>query len=754
MHFRTWLLLTLIFTAVCLSGCSSAQTKKVHSIDANFVVPVIDPVLRQLTTATEHVDLSASGDFSPGIYTVHGTEITVDPDTSFRFSVKLPIADPKVIDIGGASGELQTSKPLRAAGLSLPEKMILQDGKMSGEVDLIRTMGSFFFNILQVHGLSESEGAAMHDMVSKMVINNAELRLRPDSMLHVGPHRLHIGKDSSIKLANLVVDKGLDYKGSCLIDVNFAQDSQYTGEKVDTTFNGGLIRNTLAVQRVNDTLTLSLIPNQPLPKITLKDCVYKFGRQKTSSAHCTTSLITLKTFDWSDNQKDLKKPAFHAFADMSLSDTRLALRYPTYTVDAVFPETEPATMEMFRDDSGHGFDFKTHEILARTGDIDIIRPSTNLDIKLTNARLGSIELTKSGELNFSLSQGTAGLTALEWSNEKKTFRLLAGGASTLSITRGASMSMFKDHPGAPMLATIPLSMTVAHGTLSNARGALLDLSKLNGKIVVKVDKEVIIEGTADFSMTGSKFLGNHNADVKVRGFRLAPRAGVAVASLKDCSLVVPRRFVEEEIRKQMPDEKSFDLNQEILPEKTWRYKEGMLTKLTVRKPTVSDFTFSGTNKATFNICGDVELDGTVEKTGILSVFKKDPKHWQTRPWSASAPCSGTGAVTYKMVANDSAANSSLEYDLQLKMPLPDNIDVDWSGVSKGLVRKAETTAICKYLRKCTPFHGSRFFPMDRKGAFKLFDDPDPLLKSMRISKFATKPCDSGTQINFVGEASL
>jgi hypothetical protein len=305
-----------------------------------------------------------------------------------------------------------------------------------------------------------------------------------------------------------------------------------------------------------------------------------------------------------------------------------------------------------------------------------------------------------------------------------------------------------------MKVSLPLSVKFGTANITTSKGNVIELSKLNGQMVISVDKEVRLDGTTDFSIPFSKFLGENNAIVHVQGVQVYQNAGQAQVSFKNCSIIVPQKALQAKICAQLPDEKVFELNQEILKEKTWRYDHGILTKLIVTKPTVTDFKFVGVNGAKFNINGDVEVQGTVEKTGIFGAFKKDPKHWDTRNWSASAPCTGSGTVTYKLVGSNTLADSQLQYDLKMQLPIPDNIDVDWSGVSKGLVRKAETTAIGKYLRKCTPFEGSRFFPLDRKGQVKLMEQPDARLQALRISGFQTRPSDAGTEILFFGQADL
>jgi hypothetical protein len=746
--------MAVLFSLFCVNACTEAPKPEMHSVKANFNIKVQDPLLKQLTTATDNIDIEATGEFNPGNYEFQGTKMTIVEGTTFRFALQLPIKDPNLISTQNASGQLQTSKPLQAAGVSLPQAIILSDGKVSGEVDLVRTMASFFFNLLQIQNLTQSDGSEVGQMIRTMHIETSKLALRPGAILKLGKSHLHIGPGSVITMNDLSVDKNLDYQGVCRIKLNFIGDSAYIGEKVETALKGGFITDCIAVSRKNSVLSLGPMPKQPAPKITLKDCTYRFGSQKTSSAHCDTSLITLNNFDWADNQHDDVPSDYHFDANMGMTGTHLLLNYPTYSVDAVFPSTEQASMKMFRDASGHAIDFATQEVLAKTGAINIHRPTTSIKLDLTDAKLGTIAFTKSGDVNFELHEGTSGLKAFEWSNGRRKFMLKTAGGSTIAITKGMAMALNKDRPGAKMQGTIPISVKLGDASLGNAKGNILDFSKLNGKIVVDLGQEVELTGMADFTIAQCKILGDTPADVKVRGFKLTSRADKTAMSLTGCSVLLPKGTITSMIKKQIPDEKIFDLNQEIFEEKKWRYKHGMITKLTVRHATIQNLKLDAPNKASFSITGDVEVDGTVDKTGILAAFKKDATKWDTRPWSASSPCTGTGSITFSLVPNKSLAASEMKYDLALQLPLPQNIDIDWKDVSGGLIRKAETSVISSYLNKCAPFHGTRTIPLDHSGTMKMFDAKNAKLQSIKITNFGLRPTPAGTEIDFVGEASL
>jgi hypothetical protein len=752
---QSFLFLIVLGASTFACGCTASKPQpKLTSISTNFHIKVKNPVIKQLTIATEDMEIDATGEFAPGAYNVRGTQLLIAPGTTFRLSLRMPIKNPNFISTADANGLFQTSQPLVVHGVVLPKDIAIKDGRVTGEFDLVHMLGSFFINVLQVQKLTPAEGSDAQQFLSTMHIGKAQLNLRPDATLCLGSNKIHTRAGSSVCLSDLTIDKNLDYRGTCKLKLHFAPNCAYIEDKVDALFNGGQVDDTVSVERKNSTLTLAPISQRPAPRVTLADCTYKFGKNKSSTAHCANSVITISKFDWANYEAENVPSDYHFDTRMDVTGTRLRLSYPTYSVDAFFPETEPAALNIFHDKKDHGLDFATHDILAKIAAICIIRPSTSIKLDLEEARLGSINFSKSGDLDFQLSTGTSQLKSFEWSNGKKKFRLTTNGGSTVAVTGGSALSLNKDHTGAAMKGQVPLSVKLGEASLANAEGNVLNFKKINGEIVVDIDKEVSLTGKADISITQCDLLGDTPADVDVRGFRLRNGDGRAVMSLAGCTVVVPKGAIAMLLKKNLPDEKSFDFKQEIFDEKKWRYKNAVITKLILRKPLVQQFTLVSPGKATFSAGADIEVDGTVEKTGIFGAFKKDPKNWETKDWKAFSHCTGNGALTFKISPNKTLADSDMTYDLNLQMPLPQDIKVDWSQVSSGIVRKAETSVISGYLNKCEPFHGSRTIPFSHKGTIKLFQAKNEKLQAISISKFDLKPTDAGTEIHFVGEASL
>jgi len=746
---KDWLrLIGIICLATLLSSCSEIAPPRKESIAANFSIQVKDPEIRRLTDVTQSFEVAASGEFNPGFYTIKGTPLKIEEGTTFKFQLSLPIKDPEKINVGSATGMLWTSKALQAHGAPLPKMTELGDGKVTGQIDLIPTIGVFLFNMLQRQVLGEDDAGNVKTMIKNMDVDQVVLSLRPGASFKAGEEYIHVGPNSKLELRELNVDQALDYAGQCYVDVNFLEGCKHTGEKIDCTFNGGSAHLHFHVNRAKSVMTLALAT--PDQKITLEDCVFKFGRGKLSTAHSEKSVLGPSRFDWAEKEES-GKPEMHMSASMNLNQTLLELRNPKYSVTARFRGIVPAFFELDRTAGSRTTNFYTQtRALAESAQIDIVRPSTSISLILTSANVGPISFTKAGDLQFSLDEGTAGLRSVNWRSKKRSFTLTTAPPSTVSITSGMALALSKEHD--EFHGTIPLSVKLGKANLAGSLGDL-KLNDVTGKILIEVAKEVVLDSDIDFSIVESALLGNNRADVKVRGLTLVSKNGEGFAQLKNCSIVLPDKTLITEIREQLPAEKDFDVHQVIFDARKWRYKNAVINKVIVKKLVLENAKVTSSNKATFRVSGDVEIDGTVDKGGLLAVIDR-PTSWQSRPWQASAALTGTGTVDYKFIPSRALAGSTLDYNLAMQLPLPDDINLDWSQVGTGVLAKAERAVIVSHLRKITPFQGTRSIPLKFKGTLSLFAKSNPAFKSITVKELTTKPLPNGTQMDFVAEASL
>lgn len=736
-------LIAIVGLAITLlmGGCGKALRHQ--CIPANIDIEVKDPLCRRLTDATEKFEVEAAGEFKAGSFFVQGVPVRVTKGTMFRLSLTLPICDPAHINTAVAKGHLWTSSPLFVAGVPVSQDVSLSDGQATVEVDLIRTIGIFLFNVLQNQLVDVSGGSGVRNLIEYIGIKHAVLYLRPGAAFDIGKIHLIAAPKSKVELNGLALDKAWNYDGELFFDMHFGKGCEYIGERIDLLFNGGNASFRLHARRVQSVVTLSSVQAQRL--LNLEDCTYKFGRQKQSSVTAELALLDFSQFYWQKRETE-EKSRVHALAAMVLRAAHVKLQNPRVTLTAKFTHAVPSTLQVDRDPNGRQILFSTDKS-ATAGElnIDLHRKNTSTSIALTNAQIGPIALSKSGELDFSLEEGTADLSQIKWQRGSKEFRLTTSRGSTLSITRGLSMALTRDESGTR--CSLPLSIKFGKATLTGSIGTL-KLSDLSGNLQVEADNDVTIEGDLAFSIVQSDLLGNRKVDLQVRGINVASKIGHATIHFNQCSIVVPNDALHDEIRKSLPREKIYEVDKTVFSSQKWRYRNAVVKNIVLRNPTIDKLWSVKDNEEHFAGSGDIQANGTVEKSGVLSLLSKNPSKWEERPWTASARVTGDGVLSYQFVPNGALSDSQFNYSLNLNLPLPEDLELDWSRVSGGILQKAEKSIIIGLVRKNPPI------ALKLNGKFKLFGDRKSQLKSLKISQFTAEPAGEGIEMKFVADAAL
>ncbi len=743
--FHRQLLVLMSCALLCSGACTEVKPIQKQTVKADINVKVDDPVVRKITEITDRLDLEASGKFKGGTFLVRDKTLRFEPDTTFKLILTLPITDPSVISTKYATGELITSKPISVNGIPAPEKLVLSKGKVTADVDLVRTIGIFLLNVLENQDVNSDEGGDWKKAFEQLVITKSALELRPDSTMELGKQHVHIGKNSTLTFKNLAVDSNFNYQGQCVVDINFANQCTYHGTKVDIDFNGGSMLVVLDAKRLNRVVTLSSPGKQKLIRLT--DCIYRFGKEKKSSAHADVVLLDEKQFSWQKTE-GTDKPAIHFASDMTLQKTKLHILNTKLDLLADFPSSVPANLEINRKEDGlMETNFGTPKLVpAATADITLHRVNTEINVKLADALVGPIAITKFGDLQLSLANGTAKLQELSWGTGERGFKLVTKGGSTLSITKGMSMDLVKDQEG--VSCTLPMTLKLGTATLNGAT-MKLKLSNLKGNMVLNVDKGVNVDGKIDFSIAESNLFGSNKTDVLVNGLNVeSGNNGQSIVHLKNCCVVVPTIALKEQIDDHLPDDKVYPINKTMLAERKWRYRNAVVESITLHDPRLDKIAMTSPGQASFTASGDADANGTIEKGGLLSIIK-GPSKWEQRPWTASARLTGTGVVKYRIMPHDSLAASELEYDVTMDLPLPDDIDLDWSKVNDGMLENAERNAVVKSIQKLKPLH-LEFLNKD----IKLFPNGSKNLRALKLKNLKTKPVTNGLQLDFTADATF
>jgi hypothetical protein len=730
--------LALLVGCLCLGGCSHLDKK---TVPAAFTVEVKAPLFKRISDATQSFHVKASGTFNAGTFTVKGVQLKCEPNTTFTFDLNLPIEEPGKINTGVATGKLITSKPLILSAIPMPQTILLENGKATADVDLVKALGYFLFNVLQYQGVDQSGGGDFRKILKTMVAQEATIDLRPDAKFVLGRLHINCDKDSRVVFTNVKLNEDLSYEGQCLLNIKFAKGCKYEGKKVDIEFNDGDTDFVFLAQRKNGIFSLSTDKN--LKPLNVQGVTYRFGKTKqcnvTGDAILTFKRFTLEKTEGAD-YGDL-----HALADLDLLKAKLYLENPKMVLTAAFKKVINSKLQIDTREAGREYLWSTTKAYpAATMELHINRPNSHVEVLTTDANVGPVSLDKQGDLGFFMDNGVAQLHQVSWSNGKRSFKLITAPGSTLSIPDGKDFNLNKDSGG--MHFSLPLAIKAGAADLIGAK-TKLHLSNVKGNVNVVVDKE--IELNSDLSLTLDKcaILGNNPIDVKVGAIDLSSKSGKSLARFKACSITVPDDALLATITEQLPQNKEYKMDKIVLKNQKWRYRDAVINKLLVKKLAIDKVQWSNPNEESFSGNCDVEVDGTVEKGGMLSVIKKTKK-WEECPWSATGHLQGQGKFSFKFIPNKCLGDSGLTYQVGITLPPPDDVNLDWDDVSKGLFAGTERSIIVSLIKKMKPV------TLNYDGKIDLFKQKRASMQTLSVENVVTRQAKDGVEIGFNADVSL
>ncbi|MBX9693363.1 MAG: hypothetical protein K2Z81_13330 [Cyanobacteria bacterium] len=711
-----------------LVACNMLQPDKEQSLNANIDVKVHDKTIRALTEITQSVKIKATGRFKKGVYFVDKIPILVPEATDLQLDVTIPIDDPAVISTRSAEGTLHTSRQLSAAGVPLPCDLRMKGGKVVGRVDLARTTTAFFFNLLQVGASTKGMG----QMLDSVELKNVRMDLRPGSSFKVGKKIIHIDPHSSIELRDAHVNSDLTFSGVCSLDLTFGKNCKWIGEAVDCEFEGGHGCLELQADKSLSRHRLDLKKGSSQDPIRLEDCLIRFGKNKRSQTQSAKAAFVVKELWWQQTPQSAH-PSMHLVSSMDLTDTDLKLKTDIHQTNASFPQTIPGILKVDIADTGRSLSFQTTTpTIADSGTITINKKNTKLVLRLSKVKVGTVEYDKFGKLHFALDKGIANINSFEWSGGKSDFVLECSKGSLIKIPQ--EMLIEKSSSTEPMHVNLPLELTLNSAKL-RSRGKSIALSNLNGDVSIVVEPEIHVTSNLDFTLGKSQLLGGYGADVAAHGMELAIRDGEAGLHVDRCTVMVPNSALDAAIKTKLPETLSFDLNKTIKEEKKWRYRNTIAKTVKVEHFKLLNTKTLASDKIGFSASGDVTADGTIEKSGL--VINKD--EWETRPWRISGSVRGDGSIKYAFV-DGKGKNHSLKYDLKLDVPVPDDVELDWSKVASGLLKVAEKKIIVGHLKKLT-------IPITYSGEISVFNKAG-WMSNLRITKLAVKDAVNEKKLEF------
>ena len=726
----------MLLLPVLLAGCNRGVLQK-RAINASFDVKVTDPDIKQLTDVTSKIDIVASGEFTPGTYLINNKSVQFEPDTTFKLQLTLPIDDPAIIHTRYATGSLWTSKQLHINGIPMPQTVELSSGQVSGEVDLIRSLGAFFIACLQKSG----DVGDVHQIAQSLRIEEAKLDLRPDSILNLDMQKIHIGSASTIELKDVSVDHEFNYDGICQLHLSFLPGCQWTTQRAQCEFDGGGADLEFHASKTRDRLSLNLTKVRNSQQIVLQHSVYRFGKNRRSSAQSDSCLINPKKLEWV-YASNANHPRVHMVASMEPNASMVDLKSDVQETIAKLPDMVPATIEIDEVPSGL---ISTQFATAEPTDADSVRivmakKATSLTVALTDAEVGPISIDKSGALHFSFERGTAHLKQLVWQGNKSKFTLTPSGGADVSVPEG--MLLERGNGNAHTKLSMPLDVNLGTATIVGARGSTT-LTDLKGKLNIDVDREIEIIGNLDFHIPRSKLLGGQAIDITAHGLNISVAQGAANLELKNCTVMVPQGAIQDAINKKVPDSLTLQLNKMVSEDEQWRYRHALAQTATVNNLQLMRMKPQPPNSVSFNAVGDVDIIGTVEQSNATSADEKTAS-WEIHPWKLSGHIDGQGLVSYKFVTQGPHANE-IQYSLALDLPVPKDVQLDWSQVAHGVLGFVERKVIVHHLRKIT-------IPIKYQGSVPIFPEDNQLARNFKVQGLVAKHTDDATELDFSATA--
>ena len=728
--------------ALVITGCSPNHLAALpkQNVAATFDIKVTDPELRNLTNVMSNVELEATGSFKEGHYLLNNTVISIPANTTFKLSLSLPIDNPAVVSTRNAEGYLWTSQSIGVNTVPVPQKILLEKGKVSAEIDLGRTLAAFMFNLLQV----APEGENLHQMVDTIQIKEAKLHLRDNSSLSIDKSKMHVGAESVIVISNLTIDKNFSYGGDCSVYITFDPDCRWIGERVDCTWEGGNSTLALKINKVGNRMVLTkdatVKKNQ---KIMLSNCNFRFGKLKRSNAHTTTCLIDLDELNWS-HEVGVVGSKMHFLGNMNFVNTQLRIKTDVHETLANFPGKVPAILGVDIKSSGRETHFATTgPASAQEGRITVSKKDSNLVLHLGQTVLGPVDFDKLGSLHFRLEKGTAAFKQLDWSGKTSSFNLVAAGTSVLTVPD--DMMIDKYGAGKTHL-NMPLSLRLGSGKLKTPGGSL-DLNDLNGDVLIDVGETIQLSSDLDFKLPKCPMLEGYDADVKVRGLQLTLANGMSNILLKNCTVVIPQTALYQTIVARVPKDLQFNMDKSLQKEKKWRYKNAMATHADVTNLKIEKIITKKANSLSFDASADAVVTGTIEKGSLAAMFGEGKTaHWTEKPWEIQGHVRGSGIANYKF--NSSDKKNDLSYDIAMTLLVPEDVTLDWSKVAFGFLEKVERRKILKTLSGLE-------VPLKYSGSMDLFRNSKSVaLRGLTINSVTVQPTGQDTKITFAAKTQL
>lgn len=734
-RFLNLLAALLVFISIA-SSCSHRA-----EVPITISIPIRDPSLLTLAKVTDTVAIESSGTLTPGQYQIGKHKLNVSEGTNFSLSFKLPVKGNTVLSAADADGVFETTQALSLDGLSAPKRIELHKSTISGDVDVGRVIVGFLLNALHS---DQQKSSIPSDIVKAATIKSATFSILSGSSIKLAASYFKFEEGSSISLQDVEIKGKSKWHGLFVAHVNL-KPVDCKQEKMKVRMNNMQIQSTLSVNRTDDKLELSLSKDNA-NKVIFAKFHLQAGPHYVLADKGT---LEVRQFNatWPDSSPE---PALDLETLVTLSPAQMGVVFADGKVYADLDSGTQISLKAKRSESDRLLEGTLPNVRAKEVQLTYSLKASSLHLVLEQLKLGAIQFKDSGDSTASIDGGEFNLRSLVWNSGKSQFLLKPSGAK-VKLAKATASS--KESFTKVTTSQIPVSISSGSAHIVS-RGSKLNFQSVSGKAVVALANNGV-RLTGSLSSSGAGDFGGlkiPGIQTSVKNIKLSSSGDHLQLELPDLTIAVPTKSIEDSMRKAIPSTVAYALNKPILDKQKWRYRKLFVQDVTANDSKLQSFKFAGTNSVSFEGSTNINVRGTVERlhTGITG----GERGWMEHPWSASGPVSGHGTASYALVMGNSLAESQIDYDAKLRLPVPDKLSVDWSNVSNDLLGKSEQGLIGGAIRHSKHFTDKQGIPIEFKGSERLFPTTAHILRSIHVTKFVTAPKGTMMQVQVAGNIKM
>lgn len=760
-----------------------------------------DNMLRSIFKASTRLEVDAHGELSAEKTTVGDHKVRVDEDTTFELNVSLDILDDGSIDLAKSTGKLKFSKPIFVGELPMPTDVELANSKV--QIDMLlycrKIVGAVFENLWQDASpggipfknsaeparsndgvISEDTntdskklaGKELRDLLKHLSVPSLILHLRENGIIHRDGNTLKIGKDSQLQLKDVEFVERKNWSGQLISQLHLMKDTilreqnlimlPHSEAQFNGAFNASCNNGCIKIGKSDgSTNPLSIGPfdiQQSRDKQSLNLSNVQLGLEKFDCL-----------YDLQNNSGQMD-----AIGNLQVNS---GLSYESGSLSLKSSEKEKVNLPFQITHQGSSQDFTISSASTWT-----LPAATLTDTVASGARLVFITSgMKLKPFKFSASnKPTLNLNGLELLPKSVTYS--KGSSSTTvelsnsKLVTTSPIELVNDTSG-EQLAPLRVAFSGANVVVHSGKKDSINLEKVAGALDARLkgpDAQVNLSLDA---MAAPKQLGLGSVELKVHKAQVSFTHGVQTLALDDCSILMSKKEMEQKLVSLVPSEISHSVDATLQREIPLRWRNPTLKQISLQNLSLQNLEIIN-DGAKLKLLSDVSLNGVVDRchaaVGLGSGEGKGRLHlphpraeisYESKPWSAiakSVKCDMQSKFVY--VPRKTVKGSKLNIVIDATVPIPSDIQIDWSQVSNDGISRVENFLGEKLLdlarrkfKDGIPLHIEKSIPVvsSSKGEKSLLgENADRRLNDLTVSRLSIKPNGDNLEIKLSGSLRM